>query len=82
MIVCHCRVVSDRDIASAIDAGATTLAGVCRSTGAGQQCGGCIFGVRASVEAYAKTVPCPVHPITALNEVPDAATQPAHRRVA
>ncbi|MDO5710450.1 MAG: (2Fe-2S)-binding protein [Micrococcales bacterium] len=82
MIVCHCRIVTDRDIANAMDEGARTLAGVCQATGAGQSCGGCIFGVRAVVAAYAKTVPCPVHPIAALNEVPDAATQPAHRRVA
>ena len=49
MIVCHCRVVSDRDVAAAVDAGARTLGSVCQSTGAGQDCGSCIFAVKAAV---------------------------------
>lgn len=47
MIVCHCRVVSDRDIASAVASGAPTLAEVCGRTGAAQVCGTCIFTVKA-----------------------------------
>ena len=39
MIFCHCAVVGDREVAAAIDAGARTVAQVCRATGAGQQCG-------------------------------------------
>lgn len=46
MIVCHCGVVNDRAVASAVEAGVRTLAGVCRATGAGQQCGTCVFTVR------------------------------------
>lgn len=46
MIFCHCAVVSDRQVADAVEAGARTVAQVCRSTGAGQQCGTCIFSVR------------------------------------
>ena len=46
MIVCHCRVVTDRAVAAAVRAGAGSLAGVCRSTGAGQDCGSCVFSVR------------------------------------
>ena len=46
MIFCHCAVVGDREVADAIDAGASTVAAVCRATGAGQQCGTCIFSVR------------------------------------
>ncbi|GAB7007049.1 hypothetical protein JCM18899A_45220 [Nocardioides sp. AN3] len=49
MIVCHCRVVSDRDIAQAVTDGARSLASVCRRTGASQDCGSCIFTVKALV---------------------------------
>jgi bacterioferritin-associated ferredoxin len=49
VIVCHCRVVSDRDVDSAMRDGARNLAQVCRSTGAGQDCGTCIFSVRQLV---------------------------------
>lgn len=49
MIFCHCAVVGDRDVAQAIDAGARTVAQVCKATGAGQQCGNCIFSVRRVV---------------------------------
>jgi bacterioferritin-associated ferredoxin len=46
VIFCHCAVVGDREVARAVDAGADTVAAVCRATGAGQQCGTCIFSVR------------------------------------
>ena len=46
MIFCHCAVVGDREVSEAIDAGANTVASVCKATGAGQQCGTCIFSVR------------------------------------
>lgn len=46
MIVCHCGVVNDRAVVNAVKEGARTLAGVCRSTGAGQNCGTCIFSIR------------------------------------
>ena len=46
VIFCHCAVVGDRQVADAIDAGADTVASVCKATGAGQQCGTCIFSVR------------------------------------
>jgi bacterioferritin-associated ferredoxin len=46
VIVCHCEVVNDRAVANAIESGARTLAGVCRSTGAGQNCGTCIFSIK------------------------------------
>ncbi len=46
MIVCHCAVVGDRQIAAAAAAGATTLSQVCASTGAGRDCGACVFSVR------------------------------------
>ena len=46
MIFCHCAVVGDREVSEAIEAGAKTVASVCKATGAGQQCGTCIFSVR------------------------------------
>ena len=49
MIVCHCHVVNDAAIAAAVDDGARTLGEVCRSTGAGRDCGACVFSVRRLV---------------------------------
>ena len=49
MIVCQCGVVSDRAIDAAIAAGARTASAVCRATGAAQDCGTCIFNVKALV---------------------------------
>lgn len=46
MIICHCEVVSDRDVAAAVDAGARTTAQVCGATGAGRGCGTCVFSVK------------------------------------
>lgn len=90
MIVCQCRVVSDRDITEALEAGATTLGRVCRATGAGSDCGGCVLGVRSALAAYARTRPCPLHAVPGMISGPtdtspeetDAAPQPARRRVA
>lgn len=49
MIVCQCRVVSDRAVDAAVADGARTVAAVCRATGAAQDCGSCIFTVKALV---------------------------------
>jgi bacterioferritin-associated ferredoxin len=49
VIFCHCAVVGNRDVAQAVDAGARTVAQVCKATGAGQGCGNCIFSVRRVV---------------------------------
>lgn len=49
MIVCHCKVVSDRDVHAALCDGARSVGAVCRSTGAAQDCGSCIFTVKALV---------------------------------
>lgn len=46
VIVCHCAVVGDKQIAAVVAAGATTLSQVCASTGAGRDCGSCVFSVR------------------------------------
>ncbi|HEX8495859.1 MAG TPA: (2Fe-2S)-binding protein [Actinomycetales bacterium] len=49
MIICHCAVVSDRDVVAAVENGARTLSQVCRTTSAAQDCGGCIFAVKATM---------------------------------
>ena len=49
MIVCHCRVVTDRAVGDAVRGGAASLAGVCRTTGAGQECGACVFSLKRLV---------------------------------
>jgi bacterioferritin-associated ferredoxin len=49
VIVCQCGVVSDRDVHTALSDGARTVGAVCRSTGAAQDCGSCIFTVKALV---------------------------------
>jgi bacterioferritin-associated ferredoxin len=49
MILCHCHVVSDRAVATAVLGGARTLSSVCRSTGAGRDCGACVLSVKKCV---------------------------------
>jgi bacterioferritin-associated ferredoxin len=50
VLVCHCRVVSDRQIDAALAAGAGTTRAVVRATHAGTGCGGCISSLRARIE--------------------------------
>jgi bacterioferritin-associated ferredoxin len=49
VIVCQCRVVTDRAVDAALADGARSVSAVCRSTGAAQDCGSCIFTVKALV---------------------------------
>ncbi|MEZ4446748.1 MAG: (2Fe-2S)-binding protein [Polyangiaceae bacterium] len=49
MIVCLCKGVSDRDIARAIDEGASSLADIAACTGAGTGCGRCKLGIQRSL---------------------------------
>jgi bacterioferritin-associated ferredoxin len=70
VIVCHCRVVTDRAVSEAVRAGAGSLAGVCRSTGAGQDCGSCVFAVRRLMCEHVGTGSLP----TTLPEVDVAAS--------
>ena len=55
MILCHCYVVSDKAVSAAVDQGARTLAGVCRSTGAGRDCGTCVLSVKHAMRAAQST---------------------------
>lgn len=59
MIVCHCGVVNDREVARSIDAGARSLAAVCRSTGAGRDCGACVLSLKRLLCEHRAT-PSPV----------------------
>jgi bacterioferritin-associated ferredoxin len=45
MLVCHCRRVFDRDI-RALARETPSLGGICRRSGAGSGCGGCVPLIR------------------------------------
>jgi bacterioferritin-associated ferredoxin len=46
MIVCHCEVVNDAQVSHALDNGARTVAQICGATGAGRNCGSCVFTLK------------------------------------
>lgn len=52
MIVCHCRVVSDSALIDALRTGADSVDTVCRATGAGVTCGGCLPAVVRLIDLY------------------------------
>ncbi|WP_392467353.1 bacterioferritin-associated ferredoxin [Arsenicicoccus cauae] len=52
MIVCHCRIVRDTEILEVAAAEGPTLGAVCRSTGAGTVCGGCVPAVRSLLQRF------------------------------
>ena len=68
VIVCHCKVVNDRAIADAVEAGARTVGQVCNSTGAARECGACVFAVKRVMCQHEATAPA------ALMEVEGAAS--------
>ena len=53
MIVCHCRVVSDRQIAAAVQAGAREIEEVTQACQAGAECFGCHDRICEIVESLA-----------------------------
>lgn len=59
MIVCNCRVVSDRAVRAAIADGATDLCGVAGACQAATRCGGCLPEVRRILEEHG--LPTEVH---------------------
>ena len=61
MLVCHCRVVSDRQIDAAVAAGAADTRSVVRATHAGTGCGGCLQSLRARIEEALAPDPAAVH---------------------
>ena len=52
MIVCHCRVVSDRQIRHAIASGATGLCAIAEVSQAGTSCGGCLPEIRRLLDQH------------------------------
>lgn len=75
MIMCQCRRVSDRRLHKAIDHGCTTLAQVCRASGAGNDCGSCVRSIKEMLEQSLGSVEARRQ----LDGAPhDATPQPAH----
>jgi bacterioferritin-associated ferredoxin len=73
VIVCHCRVVTDRQVADAVRGGAVSLGSMCRSTGAGQDCGSCVFALKRLVCEHG-TALTEARPLSRLSEVDVAAS--------
>lgn len=68
MLVCHCRRVSDREIRACARTFGGSVRGVCRQSGAGTGCGGCVPLVKQLVRearASANAAPQPVSEPTA-----------------
>jgi len=57
VIVCHCAVVTDRDVTDAWDSGARSLGQACRATGAGADCGTCVFSLKRLLCEHGQSVP-------------------------
>ena len=52
MILCHCAVVSDRDVRDAIHAGATNVCALAEACGTSRACGGCLPAVRDELRRH------------------------------
>ncbi len=52
MILCHCAVVSDRDVVDAIRAGATDVCALAEACGTSRACGGCLPAVRSHLARH------------------------------
>jgi bacterioferritin-associated ferredoxin len=63
MLVCHCKGVSEREVTSAIQAGACTRRELARECGAGTVCGGCRPLIDELLDAHAPTVEAPRLPL-------------------
>ena len=56
MVVCQCHRVSERTVSQVLDAGASKIGQVVRSTKAGTDCGGCLPQLRELCEAFFHSV--------------------------
>jgi bacterioferritin-associated ferredoxin len=56
VIVCHCRVVTDREVVAAADAGARDVADVADICGAGSDCHGCHDRIDALLASVKRAV--------------------------
>ena len=77
MLVCHCRVVSDRAVRAAISAGAADLDDVASLCGAGAECGGCVPSVEALLAEAAVAVAAPERVVERQRQRRVAAVAPA-----
>ena len=59
VLVCHCRVISDRAVRAAASAGATSVHEVAAVCGAGGECGGCHPTIEALLAEAAIAVAAP-----------------------
>lgn len=81
MIVCHCGVVSDREIRSAIACGATDECSIASTCGAALGCGGCLPAIRQMLVERGLPVD-PALDAAGIRAALVAATAPAVRQVA
>jgi bacterioferritin-associated ferredoxin len=51
VIVCQCKRVSDRKVASCISKGCSSLRELCAQTGAGRDCGSCVRQLREMLDS-------------------------------
>lgn len=51
MIVCQCKRVSDRKVATCVSKGCSSLRELCAETGAGRDCGSCVRQLRAMLDS-------------------------------
>jgi len=76
VIVCQCRRVNDRNLRNSIGKGCTTVAQVCRDSGAGNDCGSCVRSIKEMIEQTLGSVGSR----SRLDGAPqDATPEPAHR---
>ncbi|MFN2539970.1 MAG: bacterioferritin-associated ferredoxin [Mycobacteriales bacterium] len=61
VLVCHCHRVSDAQVDTVLDAGASTLRSVAKATHAGTGCGNCIPALRELCDAAKLRKACPTH---------------------
>jgi bacterioferritin-associated ferredoxin len=54
MYVCICRAVTEKQVESTLETGATTVAEVTRACGAGGDCGGCVGMIEEMIEERAE----------------------------
>lgn len=52
MILCHCAVVSDRDVRAAIADGATDVCALAEACGTSRRCGGCLPAIRDELRRH------------------------------
>jgi bacterioferritin-associated ferredoxin len=73
VLVCHCKVVYERDVRAAIEAGARDEFDVADMCGAGTGCGSCVSSVTRILEEHCAPT-CPV--AAALQRDRETAAQP------